>query len=80
VGKITSKKRLENFYRIYEQIYQDNTMSIFEIAQNTGLSRNTVAKYLEKMYEKDILKGPYFHVLIELSQEKNLKPCMHLVP
>jgi hypothetical protein len=37
-------------------------MSISEIAQNTDMSRNTVAKYLKKMYEKDILQGPYLRV------------------
>jgi hypothetical protein len=62
MGKITSKKRLEYCYGIYEQIYHENTMSICEIAQNTGLSRNTVAKYLKKMYEKDMLQGPCLRI------------------
>ncbi|MGD2251273.1 MAG: HTH domain-containing protein, partial [Candidatus Methanofastidiosia archaeon] len=62
MGKITSKKRLENFYRIYEQVYHENTMSIYEIAQNAGISRNTVRKYLKKMYEQDMLQGPYLRV------------------
>ncbi|MGD2251146.1 MAG: winged helix-turn-helix transcriptional regulator, partial [Candidatus Methanofastidiosia archaeon] len=62
MGKITKKRQLENCYKIYEQVYHENTMSIHEIAQNTGLSRNTVAKYLKKMYKKDILRGPYLRV------------------
>jgi hypothetical protein len=37
-------------------------MRINEIAQNAGLSRNTVAKYLAKMYKKDMLQGPYLRV------------------
>jgi DNA-binding Lrp family transcriptional regulator len=60
--KITSKKRLQYCYRIYEQVYYNNTMSINEIAQNTGISRNTVGKYLTKMYKKDILQGPYLRI------------------
>lgn len=62
MGKITSKKRLYYCYRVYEQIYLNNTMKISEIAQNADMSRNTVAKYLKKMYEKDILQGPYLRV------------------
>jgi DNA-binding Lrp family transcriptional regulator len=62
MGKITSEKRLQYCYRIYEQLYYNNTMRINEIAQNAGLSRNTVAKYLAKMYTKDMLQGPYLRV------------------
>jgi hypothetical protein len=62
MGKITSKKRLENSYRIYEQVYHENTMAIYKIAQNAGISRNTVRKYLKKMYEQDMLQGPYLRV------------------
>ncbi|MGD2247393.1 MAG: hypothetical protein PVF58_03235 [Candidatus Methanofastidiosia archaeon] len=41
MGKITSKKRLYNCYTIYEQVYHENTMSIYEIAQNAHISRNS---------------------------------------
>ncbi|MGD2247742.1 MAG: hypothetical protein PVF58_05000 [Candidatus Methanofastidiosia archaeon] len=62
MGKITSKKRLQYCYKIYEQVYHENTMAIYEIAQNAGISRNTVTKYLKRMYEQDILQGPYLRV------------------
>jgi hypothetical protein len=37
-------------------------MSIYKIAQNAHISRNTVTKYLKRMYEQDILQGPYLRV------------------
>jgi DNA-binding Lrp family transcriptional regulator len=62
MGQITNEKQLQCFYKIYEQVYLDNVMSINEIAQNVNMSRNTVTKYLKIMYEKDMLRGPYLRV------------------
>ena len=67
MGKITQMRRLRNYYRIFEQIYEVPTMSIYEISQNTGISRNTVAKYVKDMYVKGILRGPCIR----------MKPALH---
>ncbi|MBU7027772.1 MAG: hypothetical protein HXS48_12620 [Theionarchaea archaeon] len=44
MGKISQGERMKNYYRIFEQIYGDPVMSLYDIAANTELSRNTVSK------------------------------------
>jgi len=58
MGKISQKAKMRNYFKIYQQIYEYPTMSICDISQTTGLSRNTVTKYLKEMYVKGILVGP----------------------
>ncbi len=62
MGKITRKRRIENYFKVFEQIYEDPFVSIYNISQNTRLSRNTVAKYLNEMYTFGILQGPQLHM------------------
>ncbi len=62
MGKITRKRRIENYFKVYEQVYEDPFLSIYNISQNTRLSRNTVAKYLNEMYKFGILRGPQLHM------------------
>jgi DNA-binding Lrp family transcriptional regulator len=57
MSRIT-KKRLADYYKIYEEIYKEPTETIQKIAQNTGISRTTVSQYLKEMYESSILRGP----------------------
>ncbi|MGC1120420.1 MAG: winged helix-turn-helix domain-containing protein [Candidatus Methanofastidiosia archaeon] len=57
------EKRQKNFHRIYEQITLSPGIPIYEIAEKTGLSRNTVSKYLGEMYEDMVLIGPQIRVL-----------------
>ena len=52
-------KRVKQYYALYEQIYKTPTMSLYDLARTTKLSRNSVSKYLKKMYEYQILKGPH---------------------
>ncbi|MBU7037828.1 MAG: helix-turn-helix domain-containing protein [Theionarchaea archaeon] len=54
--------KLRRCYRIYEQVYQDPLIPLYEIARNTGLSRNTVSKYLHEMQEQGCLLGPYLRM------------------
>jgi len=54
----TQIKRVESYYKIFEQIYKNNRSFIYEIAKKTGLAKNTVSKYLEEMYEKTVITGP----------------------
>ncbi len=62
MGKISQNERLESYYRIFEQIYENPVISICDISQNTGLARNTVTKYLKEMYAQGILHGPYLRM------------------
>ena len=55
-------KRRKSYHKIYEQIYQDPRISLIDITQNTGLSRNTVSRYLQEMYSRGILVGPYLRM------------------
>ena len=55
-----SENKLVNYYKIFEVLTEHPTMSIYDIAVHTELSRNTVSKYLKEMYEKRIIIGPHF--------------------
>jgi hypothetical protein len=55
---ISQNKKKRKYFRIYEQIVDDPTAYIQKIAKNTGLSRDTISKYLGEMYEHDIMRGP----------------------
>jgi hypothetical protein len=54
--------KLERCHRIYEQVYQDPLIPVYEIARNTDLSRNTVSKYLHEMVNRTSLLGPYLRM------------------
>lgn len=62
MGKITKFTRLKNYYKLFEQLHTDYGIQIYKLAQKTGLSRNTVSKYLDRMYEKGIIIGPYLEM------------------
>jgi hypothetical protein len=54
--------KLERCHRIYEQVYQDPLVPVYEIARNADLSRNTVSKYLHEMMNQTSLLGPYLRM------------------
>jgi hypothetical protein len=54
--------KLERCHRIYEQLYYDPLIPVYEIARNTDLSRNTVSKYLHEMLDQTFLLGPYLRM------------------
>jgi DNA-binding Lrp family transcriptional regulator len=62
MGTVSRMKRLEKYYKIFEQVYGCPLVSIYDIAQNTGISRNTVSKYVEEMYAQGIIYGPYLRM------------------
>jgi hypothetical protein len=66
VGSIMAKRsrlvRLKVYHSIYEQIHREGQIPIWKIAQNTGLPRSTVSRYLSEMYEQKILVGPYLNM------------------
>jgi len=53
-----AKKTLNKYFQIYEQIYQDPFIPLYQITKNTKVSRSTVSRYVAKMYELSILQGP----------------------
>ena len=58
----TTKRRLEKYHTIYEQLYENPSATQSSIAQNTTTARNTVSRYLAEMYEHSMLKGPMLFV------------------
>ncbi|MBU7029824.1 MAG: winged helix-turn-helix transcriptional regulator [Theionarchaea archaeon] len=62
MGKITQNKRMRNYHEIFEQIYENPVMTIYDISVNTGLSRNTVAKYVKEMYKQGVIQGPHIRM------------------
>ena len=62
MGKTSWRTKLKRYHKIYGQVYANPVMFITDIAQNTGISRNTVAKYIKEMYKDHILVGPHLQV------------------
>jgi hypothetical protein len=62
MGKISRRVRKKNYFSIFEQIFENPTMSIYDIALQAELSRNTVSKYLKEMYARGILIGPQIRI------------------
>jgi hypothetical protein len=58
-----NQKKLHCYHKIYEQITLFPGIPIYEIAEKTGLSRNTASKYLGEMYEDMVLIGPQIRML-----------------
>ena len=56
MGKISQEKKIKDYYKIYEQIYVDPTISLIELSKKTKMSRNTISKYLHEMHFSD----PFF--------------------
>jgi hypothetical protein len=55
-------ERIINYHKIYSCVYDSPTMSGSDIAFHTGLSRNTVAKYLKEMYTNGMIRGPHIRM------------------
>ncbi len=59
--------RLPLYLRIYSQIYDTPFMPINKLADKTGIPRSSLSRYLQEMYEKSIVQGPFIF----------LKPASH---
>jgi len=75
MGKISQETKIKNYFKIFEQIYENPTMSLYSISLDTGLCRNTVSKYVKEMYEKDIVLGPH----IRMRPAANYKEYLYLM-
>ena len=75
MGEISWERTKMDYYRIYEQIYEDPIISMYGIHRNTGISRNTVSKYLKDMYAQGVLFGPY----IQMNPAPNYREYVYLM-
>ncbi|MBU7027369.1 MAG: winged helix-turn-helix transcriptional regulator [Theionarchaea archaeon] len=70
MGKIFQEKRMKSYYRVFEQIYECPVMSYYDISVNTGLSRNSVSKYVKEMYDEGIIKGPQIRMKLAVQYKE----------
>lgn len=56
--KLSEEKKKQKFFKIYEQVYKNPAIISVDVAVETKISRNTVAKYLKIMHAESILVGP----------------------
>lgn len=75
MGKISQEKRMENYHKVYEQIYEVPALSFYDISLNTGLSRNTVSTYVKDMYIRHIIMGPH----LRMNPHSNYKEYVYLM-
>jgi DNA-binding Lrp family transcriptional regulator len=75
MGGISLKKRLQGYYKIYEQIHANPTMRTKDIGPNVKISRNAVTKYIKEMYRDHILVGPY----LQVNPSPNYKQYVYLM-
>jgi DNA-binding Lrp family transcriptional regulator len=61
------EKRQARFHKIYAQVSSSPGIPIYEIADTTGMSRNTVSRYLQEMYRDTVLIGPQIRLLPALN-------------
>ncbi len=52
------ERRLPRYCAIYQEIFKNPLIRIYQIKERTGIARTTVSRYLKEMYERSILKGP----------------------
>lgn len=67
MGKFSYEKKVSVFHGIYEQLFNESSISNSYIAKNIGIHRCTVGNYLSDMYDDSIIFGP----VISLKPAKN---------
>lgn len=55
-------KKLKDYHKIYEQVYENPSIPLHQITRNTGISRSKASQYLQEMYKLSIMKGPLIFV------------------
>lgn len=58
LSRLSKQQKREIHYRIYEQLLQDERISLAHMAENLGLARNTVTSHFAYMMENEILLPP----------------------
>ncbi|MBU7009911.1 MAG: hypothetical protein HXS46_04430 [Theionarchaea archaeon] len=62
MSRISIEKRVPKYRKIYEQIFENPSIPLYQITKSTGISRSTVSRYLIEMYDLAIMKGPMIFV------------------
>ena len=75
MGKISYDNKTLYYHKIFEQIFEAPTMSIYDISLKAEMSRNTVSKYMKEMYLRDVLIGPQ----IRMKPAPNYKEYIYLM-
>lgn len=58
MSKLTDSQKVEVYYSIYEQLLQDERISLANMSRNLGLARNTVTSHYNYMMMAEILRSP----------------------
>lgn len=58
MSKISIMKRLPKYHKIYEQIFEDPFLPMYQMTKSTGISRSTISRHVIEMCELSIMKGP----------------------
>lgn len=58
MSRLTDAQKMDIYYSIYEQVLQDERVSLTSMARNLGLARNTVTSHYNYMVENEILFTP----------------------
>lgn len=58
MSRLTDAQKMEIHYSIYEQVFQDERISLTSMAKNLGLARNTVTSHYNYMIENEIMFNP----------------------
>jgi len=61
VSSYTTEK-LQKYHKIYQEIYDNPYIDQREICVNTGITKSTVSRYLQRMYDLSIIRGPSIFV------------------
>ena len=57
--RISPEQKMLKYFRIYEHMHEDPSISVYALSEKTRISRNTVSAYLKEMYVKKIISGPF---------------------
>lgn len=75
MSRLSKEQKREIHYRIYEQLLQDERVSLARMADNLGLARNTVTSHYTYMMEHEILLPPS----LRLKMFKDLREYVYLL-
>jgi hypothetical protein len=75
-----NKKRLNNYSKIYEQIYENPFVSQSTITKKTNILKSSVSRYLKEMYQFSILQGPLICVKPAHTYSPHVYFCQFTMP
>jgi len=75
VVRLSSVQKTREYCKIAGQLHKNPSVQTTEIATRIGLSRNTVTKYMERMYSCRMLIGPW----MSLKPHSNYREYVYLM-